>query len=102
MIRRPPRSTLFPYTTLFRSGGLAVLIRGLDDQNVADRLLRDVAGHGAEQLTVGGAKAAVADDDQVRRVGPRDFEQGLRRVTLDRSEEHTSELQSRQYLVCRL
>ena len=65
------------------TGGLAVLIRGLDDQNVADRLLRDVAGHGAEQLTVGGAKAAVADDDQVRRVGPRDFELGLRRLTLD-------------------
>ena len=59
------------------------MIRGLDDQNVAGRVLRDVTGHGAEQLTVGGAEAAVADDDEVRRVGPRNFEQGLRRVTLD-------------------
>src|SRR2546429_6274423 len=62
MIRRPPRSTLFPYTTLFRSGlhGIATLH----------------ALHGLGQLLVGGAP--------------------------DRSEEHTSELQSRLHLVCRL
>src|SRR5438445_8892598 len=62
MIRRPPRSTLFPYTTLFRSSG----------SHAADR--------------------RCADD----RPGPLD------RRRAGRSEEHTSELQSRQYLVCRL
>src|SRR3712207_7203290 len=73
MIRRPPRSTLFPYTTLFRS---------------ADHRLGDVGG---ERLlrAVGGRE----------RLQPRD---PLRRVQPLRSEEHTSELQSRQYLVCRL
>src|SRR5258707_7497262 len=66
MIRRPPRSTLFPYTTLFRSRP-----RGL-------RLLRANPRHGCRDA--GGART--------RRLG--------------RSEEHTSELQSRQYIVCRL
>src|SRR3712207_8668684 len=86
MIRRPPRSTLLPYTTLFRS--LAVH----DDAEVdlADHvLLLDLAQH----LTL-----AVLDDHlalhELRRAG-----QGEHDV---RSEEHTSELQSRQYLVCRL
>src|SRR3712207_7263227 len=83
MIRRPPRSTLFPYTTLFRS--LAHL-----------RLVRAVAGH--EDLEV---------RDRVPRLGGDvdDPALVLRRVEaagVDRSEEHTSELQSRQYLVCRL
>src|SRR3712207_8201309 len=88
MIRRPPRSTLFPYTTLFRSGR-AEGARG-DDQGVQQRnggqvLARDRAGEragGAERLPV--------------------LRQGPRRRDLGRSEEHTSELQSRQYLVCRL
>src|SRR3712207_7431168 len=88
MIRRPPRSTLFPYTTLFRShggqqgiGGLgAHLLRRLPAaQRVQDHVAR-VVGH---PLPAGGLpEVAVAA-----------------RV---RSEEHTSELQSRQYLVCRL
>src|SRR3712207_7195207 len=79
MIRRPPRSTLFPYTTLFRSG--------LDER---------------------GRERREADDAlPVRDPGaPRLLEQHLgarpRCVRVDRSEEHTSELQSRQYLVCRL
>src|SRR3712207_7244047 len=72
MIRRPPRSTLFPYTTLFRSRERLQGDRGRDDEP------------GAAQL--GG--------NQRRRHRARDA--GLR------SEEHTSELQSRQYLVCRL
>src|SRR3712207_7618173 len=68
MIRRPPRSTLFPYTTLFRSLlGLRLVGRLLDD--------------------AGGLHLLVGD---------------LRRRRHGRSEEHTSELQSRQYLVCRL
>src|SRR5258707_1623646 len=72
MIRRPPRSTLFPYTTLFRS--LAVQL----EFDVSRRRL------------VGNLVEDVDDRDLVRR------------VVRDRSEEHTSELQSRQYLVCRL
>src|SRR3712207_8409673 len=81
MIRRPPRSTLFPYTTLFRS------------------LALDRGRGGGEGLVGGGG----GDDDQVDRLGP---EPGpLERHAGGaggRSEEHTSELQSRQYLVCRL
>src|SRR3712207_6903444 len=80
MIRRPPRSTLFPYTTLFRSKvlnlGAATEIPNTDDKGVGGQ--------------VGGAVI-------VTRVGePLGTFVGLR------SEEHTSELQSRQYLVCRL
>src|SRR3712207_7437795 len=80
MIRRPPRSTLFPYTTLFRSVGVAdpQALRGL----LGDRARREHADDG---------EPAVADLD-----APAD-----RRLP-GRSEEHTSELQSRQYLVCRL
>src|SRR3712207_7022841 len=74
MIRRPPRSTLFPYTTLFRSRALAALVpRGHRDEG-ARRRRRGVLG---DRLPVSA--------------------RGHRR-----SEEHTSELQSRQYLVCRL
>src|SRR3712207_9096352 len=90
MIRRPPRSTLFPYTTLFRSH--------------ADRQ-RVVLGQRDDR--VGVAQLAPAQpqrdprpgdvrDDQVERARAGD------EVRDDRSEEHTSELQSRQYLVCRL
>src|SRR3712207_7837693 len=88
MIRRPPRSTLFPYTTLFRSDELEVQLLGLVQLagGQADGLLQ--AGGGLGQVAVqlpGGAQ--VGGQPVVRRV---------------RSEEHTSELQSRQYLVCRL
>src|SRR3712207_8712061 len=75
MIRRPPRSTLFPYTTLFRSHG-GVLLVGVDDQG-------QVVGVEPDYRTI-------AKDGRDR------YENWLR------SEEHTSELQSRQYLVCRL
>src|SRR3712207_8390944 len=90
MIRRPPRSTLFPYTTLFRSqaitnGAKVILLTNLDSCS-------------------GAAIAANAKSQGVKVI---DYD----RLTLDtdatdyyvsRSEEHTSELQSRQYLVCRL
>src|SRR3712207_8574963 len=80
MIRRPPRSTLFPYTTLFRSLLLA------DEVHVAD-------------LVADGLDREVVDRQAGRReVGLR----GALDLLLERSEEHTSELQSRQYLVCRL
>src|SRR3712207_7822309 len=88
MIRRPPRSTLFPYTTLFRSHlpvrAAVVLAHGDADLDehlaVADRGLVRAA---VELDHVDHALAALSPDDR-------------------RSEEHTSELQSRQYLVCRL
>src|SRR3712207_7445124 len=84
MIRRPPRSTLFPYTTLFRS---AVLVAG--EQSLAFLLQGLVHVHAA----------AVVTDERLRHEGG-----GLAVAVRDvvRSEEHTSELQSRQYLVCRL
>src|SRR5947209_17034707 len=81
MIRRPPRSTLFPYTTLFRSLG--------DALGRARRRLRDVR-QGPDRFG-----HPVLEDRAPARWPP------ARRVHL-RSEEHTSELQSRQYLVCRL
>src|SRR5437764_8635023 len=72
MIRRPPRSTLFPYTTFFRSRA---------------------ENHGHHRRPVGGGAAVVRDR------GPRGEQLLLRH---QRSEEHTSELQSPMYLVCRL
>src|SRR3712207_7554597 len=85
MIRRPPRSTLFPYTTLFRSEpGL------LDVLRTADALVVTVlaAGGSRPANTQGGGDEGAWDVGEL--------------VALDvRSEEHTSELQSRQYLVCR-
>src|SRR3712207_9337808 len=102
MIRRPPRSTLFPYTTLFRSFGVvAVVVLG-----AAPAVEReDLRGDAVEEVAV------VADGDDGAVVGAEGFFEGLARgdvevvrrlVEDERSEEHTSELQSRQYLVCRL
>src|SRR3712207_7646402 len=79
MIRRPPRSTLFPYTTLFRSQGDSPVLRRDERQGVA----------------------LVVDELRGRQV-PGAAELRRRDRGGDRSEEHTSELQSRQYLVCRL
>src|SRR3712207_6952125 len=79
MIRRPPRSTLFPYTTLFRSEPVDELLRPVR---------RRARLRGARHLHVAGRRAA---GDRV--------DAAVRRL---RSEEHTSELQSRPYLVCRL
>src|SRR3712207_8358326 len=95
MIRRPPRSTLFPYTTLFRSGGPrpAQRRRPPDRQARGLRLLR---GDGRPRRELG-LRRAQRIPPQPEGVRPGD-EDELRR----RSEEHTSELQSRQYLVCRL
>src|SRR3712207_9222077 len=102
MIRRPPRSTLFPYTTLFRSprdsatGGSARTAGSTGSPPVASRqVCREVArtsDTGGLRLT--GGVAHVADDHVAVA--------GLAGQQLVRSEEHTSELQSRQYLVCRL
>src|SRR3712207_7308633 len=91
MIRRPPRSTLFPYTTLFRSAQDAGACRH-------------------------GGKASLARTGKGSRAAPPGLREGARPASMRggtwppaaaparafRSEEHTSELQSRQYLVCRL
>src|SRR3712207_7667194 len=84
MIRRPPRSTLFPYTTLFRSDeqkklNLAVI-------SAQRSVLLEARDDGTFSAGALNAALAVLDADQISL----------------RSEEHTSELQSRQYLVCRL
>src|SRR3712207_7725838 len=88
MIRRPPRSTLFPYTTLFRS---ALDRRGDDDGSGPMGDVGHVPGLIRIHAALGGARLAV---DRIGEVADH--------VDRRRSEEHTSELQSRQYLVCRL
>src|SRR3712207_8516999 len=88
MIRRPPRSTLFPYTTLFRSGGLAGLAR--------QRKVTTIRGYG--RFTSPNQVQVDLADGGTTTV---DFEHAIIAAG-SRSEEHTSELQSRQYLVCRL
>src|SRR5258708_8989501 len=75
MIRRPPRSTLFPYTTLFRSDGDVLF----------ERIVRRIDHHRRVETALNGVVAGL-----------------LFAVHLDRSEEHTSELQSPDHLVCRL
>src|SRR3712207_7362616 len=95
MIRRPPRSTLFPYTTLFRSreacrpGAFAVFadeVRGIIVENAC------LPYRWIFPALPGVLRAAAEHSDQQRAAHQRAL----------RSEEHTSELQSRQYLVCRL
>src|SRR3712207_9168914 len=86
MIRRPPRSTLFPYTTLFRS-------RPRDPQPPRGRRGPPRAGLALPGTASGGV---VGPDGRRRRPA------GVGAQRRGRSEEHTSELQSRQYLVCRL
>src|SRR3712207_7681188 len=99
MIRRPPRSTLFPYTTLFRSALVAIPVVAIllaflinrsttgptfYDQQSANRRVSALLLVAMVGLVVALGEAIAAS------------------ITFDRSEEHTSELQSRQYLVCRL
>src|SRR2546422_7797415 len=84
MIRRPPRSTLFPYTTLFRSVRLGhVLAQDLDGLSAHHEQRAEVTDQGREDILVSAALQRVRRGDR-------------------RSEEHTSELQSRLHLVCRL
>src|SRR3712207_7985674 len=98
MIRRPPRSTPFPYTTLFRSDEDA---RG-----------REPGGDRRHEVALRGGLVPRQEADATREDGERPLARGveepfggerpLQPVDPGRSEEHTSELQSRQYLVCRL
>src|SRR5258707_7299466 len=87
MIRRTPRSTLFPYTTLFRSDQL-----GRDERR--PRGLQRQAQPGEDVRQRAREEHFADEGEALRAEHRRRFEQ--------RSEEHTSELQSRQYLVCRL
>src|SRR2546422_8371668 len=80
MIRRPPRSTLFPYTTLFRSGW------SFGEAQTGENHFRRGDGGGRDVRFRSPTRTAARD----------------RRAWLERSEEHTSELQSRLHLVCRL
>src|SRR3712207_7166048 len=82
MIRRPPRSTLFPYTTLFRSSQVLTPLRDLFAATFF--VFFGLTTDSSELITMLPAALALAA------------------ITIVRSEEHTSELQSRQYLVCRL
>src|SRR3712207_8522945 len=92
MIRRPPRSTLFPYTTLFRSGCGEVQLDAWPGEVAQGGDLRVIAwGHDHGQLVCDHHSLGAADYAPC-------FYGGLH----VRSEEHTSELQSRPYLVCRL
>src|SRR3712207_9116347 len=102
MIRRPPRSTLFPYTTLFRSGWAHLYTTNVS----LKRSLLEEAGGFDEELPF-----LYEDLDLGRRLhdlgldlryAPDAVAEHRHPATLERSEEHTSELQSRQYLVCRL
>src|SRR3712207_9074154 len=102
MIRRPPRSTLFPYTTLFRSLALGAPL--LAQQRLARQLDAVVLVDGDHlDLQPVAHLAHVLDLADVLVVQLADVAQAVPAgQDLDRSEEHTSELQSRQYLVCRL
>src|SRR3712207_7680895 len=88
MIRRPPRSTLFPYTTLFRSSFAGIKDTDFDSQ-LGDELRSALRRLGRMNLLLVG-KTGTGKSTLVNAVFGK------------RSEEHTSELQSRQYLVCRL
>src|SRR5687768_18176772 len=89
MIRRPPRSTLFPYTTLFRSRRLLTAL-GLNEAQ--------------GQTLISDASAKLVSNDFIGLENPLSSDMNVLRPSLmpGRSEEHTSELQSRLHLVCRL
>src|SRR3712207_8289140 len=91
MIRRPPRSTLFPCTTLFRSRG-EVLLEVLERGGAGDRQHHPGALQEPGERHLGVRRAVALGHAVERAAGTRER----------RSEEHTSELHSRQYLVCRL
>src|SRR3712207_7517016 len=100
MIRRPPRSTLFPYTTLFRSARVPVSLA-----TVYNTLHQFTEAGLLRQLAVDGSKSYFdtnASDHHHFFVEKDDVLIDVPNEGISRSEEHTSELQSRQYIVCRL
>src|SRR2546429_6663955 len=98
MIRRPPRSTLFPYTTLFRSAGDPGIERGGD----VLRLLAPGAGEAPQVFRRDRCLIREQQQNAGARGGGAAAPRVHRRSAAARSEEHTSELQSRLPLVCRL
>src|SRR3712207_7222366 len=92
MIRRPPRSTLFPYTTLFRSYHYYTCVRRRKLGKICTCTQKSLVAIEVEATLWGFISDLLQD--------PKKISTGME--TLIRSEEHTSELQSRQYLVCRL
>src|SRR3712207_8496657 len=115
MIRRPPRSTLFPYTTLFRStieGGthLTGFRRGLTrtlkkyatDTHLLDKVKEEITGDDFREGLTAVVSIKVAEPQFEGQTKTRLGNSEVIGSVDARSEEHTSELQSRQYLVCRL
>src|SRR3712207_8543010 len=90
MMRPPPRSTLFPYTTLFRSLDAKLRQHGADCARAPRRIPARATGLSRHRHEVGANEHTFVSTRAIRVSAP------------GRSEEHTSELQSRQYLVCRL
>src|SRR3712207_8515013 len=97
MIRRPPRSTLFPYTTLFRSRNLPAEGGVAMPDTLHVELVEQTAA--ALQMRLWGDNP---NEVRTRALDPAEIADLVTAAETDRSEEHTSELQSRQYLVCRL
>src|SRR3712207_9341611 len=102
MIRRPPRSTLFPYTTLFRSA--LITLNGADNVTIDGSL----AGGTDRSLTITNLQTSTTSVIWIRSASASDGSSNntVKNCVINgasgRSEEHTSELQSRQYIVCRL
>src|SRR3712207_7897782 len=96
MIRRPPRSTLFPYTTLFRSHP-NFIVRFTDEQFHTLKNIKAVNNVQPYAKSTEKGKSA-----PLKHFAEAYFEEKIKMQPESRSEEHTSELQSRQYLVCRL
>src|SRR3712207_8010551 len=99
MIRRPPRSTLFPYTTLFRSFSLVGLVCSLllpvNAASILGHTILSVIGRFVSiQFAIDSSSCMLCFSSGIALLMPN--------LSHSRSEEHTSELQSRQYLVCRL
>src|SRR3712207_7408003 len=113
MIRRPPRSTLFPYTTLFRSLHEFSTVKGVKEDvtelilNIKSLALK-MTGEGPKTIYIDAKGPGEVTASDIKTDGDVEvINKDLHIATLDedgrlRSEEHTSELQSRQYLVCRL
>src|SRR3712207_7493476 len=95
MIRRPPRSTLFPYTTLFRSPFQCNVVRRRRRPGVRAALPRDLVFAAVQRPAGGAFRMTFHTPGEIRHLVAQEQD-------FIRSEEHTSEIQSRQYLVCRL
>src|SRR3712207_7872558 len=99
MMRRPPRSTLFPYTTLFRSGWFPLAADDAANRTgqLVDEMRERFSGAGPDTRMHG-----IGVLGSIRQQILQDLDRHRHPCLRARSEEHTSELQSRQYLVCRL